>query len=477
MYNILYVDDEPDLLELGTEFLESDGTFAVDTFPSACEALDRLQTTRYDAIVSDYKMPDMDGIAFLTTLRAGGNTTPFIIFTGKGQEDVVIEALNNGADSYLKKDDKTQSRFAELAYWIRHAISQKRDDQVLKESEEKYRFLIENSYDIIYTITREGVFSFISPSWTLILGHPMAEVEGKSYRIFVHPEDVPLCCELLQRSLLVGNKPQDIEYRIRHVDGSWRWHLSQSVPLYDDAGSLIGFEGVARDITERKAAEEALQQANRKLCLLSGIARHDINNQLLVLTGYLTLLEKKQPDASFGRYYRKIHAAAERISEVIQFTSEYEKIGITAPTWQDVRKLVDSAAIQAPLGTIHVINDLPAGMEVFADSLIARLFYNLMDNAARHGGTITMIRFSAEERDGDRIIICEDDGEGVPAADKTKIFERGFGKNTGLGLTISREILSITGITIVENGEPGAGARFEMTVPGHGCRLAGVKNS
>jgi len=473
MYNILYVDDEPDILELGTEFLESDGTFTVDTFPSAGEALDRLQTTQYDAIVSDYKMPEMDGLAFLTTLRAGGNTTPFILFTGKGQEDVVIEALNSGADFYLKKDDdKTQSRFAELTHWILHAISQKRVDHVRRESEEKYRHLVENSYDVIYTITKEGILSFISPSMTMNLGHRVTDIAGKSFRTLVHPDDVSGCCELLQRSVLVGNQPQDVEYRIRHIDGSWRWHLSKAVPLYDNAGTIIGFEGIARDITERKAAEEALRQANRKLNLLSGITRHDISNQLLILKGYLVLLEKKQTDASFNKYYRKIHTAAERISAVIQFTSEYEKIGVIAPTWQDIRTLVDSAAIQAPLGTITVINDLPAGMEVFADSLIERLFYNLMDNAARHGGTITMIRFSVQEREGNRIIVCEDDGRGVPAAEKERIFERGFGKNTGLGLTISREILSITGITIIENGEPGVGARFEMTVPEDGYRLA-----
>ena len=110
-------------------------------------------------------------------------------------------------------------------------------------------------------------------------------------------------------------------------------------------------------------------------------------------------------------------------------------------------------------------NDLPAGTEVFADPLIVKVFYNLMDNAVRYGGKITTIRFSVEDRNGDQIIVCEDDGDGVVAEEKEKIFERGFGKNTGLGLALSREILDITGITIRETGEPGKGARFEMTVP------------
>jgi signal transduction histidine kinase len=96
-----------------------------------------------------------------------------------------------------------------------------------------------------------------------------------------------------------------------------------------------------------------------------------------------------------------------------------------------------------------------------------------MDNAVRYGDTITTIRFSFENRRGDKIIVCEDDGVGVRAEEKEKIFERGVGKNTGLGLALSQEILDITGISIEETGEPGKGARFEMTVPKGMWRVAG----
>ena len=114
-----------------------------------------------------------------------------------------------------------------------------------------------------------------------------------------------------------------------------------------------------------------------------------------------------------------------------------------------------------------------AGAEIFADPLVVKVFYNLIDNAERYGEKITTIRFSVEEHDGDRVVVCEDDGDGVIAEEKEKIFERGFGKNTGLGLALSREILSITGITIRETGEPGKGARFEMMVPKIMWRVAG----
>jgi signal transduction histidine kinase len=118
------------------------------------------------------------------------------------------------------------------------------------------------------------------------------------------------------------------------------------------------------------------------------------------------------------------------------------------------------AAKQAPLGQVMVKNDLPAGTEVFADPLFVKVCYNLMDNAVRSCGKITTIRFSFKERDGEHVVVCEDDGVGVTAEEKERIFDRGFGKNTGLGLTLAREILDIIGIIIRETGESGKGARF-----------------
>ena len=220
-----------------------------------------------------------------------------------------------------------------------------------------------------------------------------------------------------------------------------------------------------RDITARKRVENALALASRKLNLLSSITRHDINNQLMTVNGFLDIVHQKVRDPALKDYFTRIEKASSRISAMIRFTKEYEDIGVNAPIWQDCRTLVGTATKQAPLGTVQVKNDLPAGLEVLADPLIVKVFYNLMDNAARYGGKITNIRFSAIDRDDTKVLVCEDDGDGIPPNEKEKIFERGFGKNTGLGLAISLEILAITGITIRENGEPGKGARFEITVP------------
>ncbi len=275
------------------------------------------------------------------------------------------------------------------------------------------------------------------------------------------PESEQLIAERMQQI----NEKGAAEFDVQHFrkDGS-------IIPLHVN-GKIVEWGGrkvlmsIATDLTERKKAEEALKQANKKLNLLSSITRHDIRNQIQVLLGYLDMLKEKAPEPSLDVYFQTLTTAAKRINVMIQFTKEYEQIGVNASVWQDCRALVDTAAKQATLGKVNVKNDLPRGTKVFGDPLIIKVCYNLIDNAVRYGGKITTIRFSLQERGDDYVIVCEDDGEGVNAEEKEKIFERGFGKNTGLGLTLSREILEITGITIKETGEHGIGARFEITVP------------
>jgi PAS domain S-box-containing protein len=234
----------------------------------------------------------------------------------------------------------------------------------------------------------------------------------------------------------------------------------------------------ARNITWRKRSEDllkseavklarlsdAFQNANRKLNLLSSITRHDINNQLLVLNTFLELLSKNSSESVNVEYIDHLMQASTRITDMIRFMKIYEDVGVRAPVCFDCRNLVETAT-HGQSEVVQLKNDLPSGREVMADPLISRVFFNLVDNAVRYGEKITTIRFSGGELDGDYLIVCEDDGIGIPADQKEKIFERGYGRNTGLGLFLSREIAAITGITIQETGKPGQGARFEIRVP------------
>ncbi len=604
MYRILYVDDEPGLLEIGKLFLENGGQFSVDIKTSASAALMLLSSTNFDAIISDYQMPVMDGIEFLKKVRSSGSTIPFILFTGRGREEVVIQALNEGADFYLQKGGEPLAQFTELAHHVLQAIRQrqaeasirdherreadiinflpdatfaidsngvviawnlamekltgvaaeqilgkgnyeyahslyhkrrpilvdlvlsdnppteahypqitregktlfseitvphmnngrgatmwftasplyntrgeiigaiesirditerKKAEAAISESEERYRNLVEQSPDAIIVHTN-GRVVYANLSCTRLLGAQSPhELAGQPVLNFVHPDFRHIVLERI-RVMTEKTEPVEIlEEKFLRLDGTVVDVEVAAIPIIFENKSSV--QVTFREITNRKRAEDALRQANRKLNLLTGITRHDINNQITTLLGFLHILEKKQPDPALSEYFQKISTTAKRIAAMIRFTKEYEKIGVHIPLWQDPRMIVRTATKESLLGKVMVENDLPTGTEVFADPLIVKVFYNLMDNAVRYGGKITTIRFTAQESGDDSLILCEDDGEGVPAEEKEKIFDRGFGKNTGMGLFLAREILSITGITIRETGEPGKGARFEIIVP------------
>jgi signal transduction histidine kinase len=151
--------------------------------------------------------------------------------------------------------------------------------------------------------------------------------------------------------------------------------------------------------------------------------------------------------------------------EELEFTRDYQDLGVQAPSWQGVGATIREKESHLPTQDVRIVRQIqPATLEIYADPLLGKVFYNLIDNALRYGGDrMTEIHITSREEGGALVLVFEDNGVGIPQKDR--LFTKGFGKNTGLGLFLSREILSITGITITENGEPGKGARFEITVP------------
>ena len=739
MYKVLYVDDEPVLLEIAKIFLEKTQEFSIDVSTSAYDVLRSEKLKSYDAIISDYQMPGMDGITFLKHIHTEFGDIPFIIFTGKGREDVVITALNNGADYYVNKGIDPRSRFDELSHKIKKAIGRrqareaiktserrlsdiinflpdatfaidlegkviawnkameemtgvqkttiigegdhiyalpfygkrrpllldlilrenkeieekypfinhednklisemyfpmlhggkgaflwfiasplydangtiigaiesirditenKRAEHALKESEEQYRSLFESAQDAIFLIENMRFISCNSRAIDIfgctkrqeILGRTLIDfspvmqpdrvsseqkgqerifsaLEGTPQFfewLFTHQDGTPFYsemtlnrlsidgktllqaivrdvserkqaeealmesertyrnvvedqAELISRFLpdgthifvnkaycqyfnksrqdLIGKKffpriPQEDHRNVREhfaslkkenssaidthriimPDGSIRWQRWSDRAIFDKKGSVIEYQSVGRDITENKRMEDALALACQKMNLLSSITRHDILNQLTVLSGYLTLSEEFTSDEKLLSFIKKETAATERINQQIAFTKEYQDIGVRAPQWQNVHDTIVTAANLLDLSLVDIqihFNDT----EIYADPLYGKVFFNLLENAVRHGEKTSVIQFSSRENGDKLTIICEDNGVGIDAETKKHLFVRGYGKNTGFGLFLIREILAITGITIIENGEPGKGARFEITIPKEAYRF------
>jgi PAS domain S-box-containing protein len=729
VFTLLYVDDEEDLLSLGRIFLETEGEFSVVTHDSARKGLDHLASDTVDLIISDYQMPGIDGLAFLKIVREKYPDIPFILFTGRGREEVVIEAINNGADFYLQKGGDPKAQFAELKHKIKTAIERRSAVNALRESQQRLSDIIDFLPDATFAIDTEGLIiawnkaieemtgvlaedmlgkgnhEYALPFYgtrrpglvELVLQSP-EEITNFRYALLSHEKGVLIAetsaarprgktsIVLVKASLLydkngniagaiesirditeskhleealsqreaelngifratpagigaldnnifrevnaylctmtgysrqeligrntkllyptdadyefVGKKKHDqipvngigtVETRWLHRNGSiidvllstaplvaediskgmifsaiditerkrtesellaayeknkglmdsandaifitdietgmlidanrkaqqmigWtreeirQMHMTALYPekdkeifrryfdrhVYEGAGVNEGvivdrdgreipvivsatrldiggrpcLMGIYHDVSEMKNAQDALKFANKKLNMMAEITRHDIRNKLTVLSGYLDLLKDPPPKTQYSMYLSKLKQTLATISENIEFTQLYENLGISAPEWQNVHDIFFSTCSHLDIRNIRVQSDL-GGLEIYADPILERVFFNMVENTLLYGTGVSVIRLSARETPEGAIVVIEDNGVGIPLQDKETIFSKGFGKNTGLGLFLAQEILSITGITLKETGEYHHGARFELGIP-HG---------
>ncbi|MGA2919059.1 PAS domain S-box protein [Methanoregula sp.] len=258
---VLYVDDELVLLEPTKISLEKKKGFFVDTAMSAKEALEKIAARSYDVIVSDYQMPEMDGIQLLRKLRDENNGIPFIIFTGKGREEAVIEAYNAGADFYLAKGGNPKAMFLDLANKIRQTVNRKRAEKALRESEERYRKLVEQSHDAIY-IYQGTKFVFVNDRVSEISGYSKNELYRMNILDILHPDDKARIGEISRKRMSGEDAPQTYEARILTKKGEVRYlELSMTSLVFNGSDAA---QGSVRDITERRIAEDALRKSEEK---------------------------------------------------------------------------------------------------------------------------------------------------------------------------------------------------------------------
>jgi PAS domain S-box-containing protein len=351
-------------------------------------------------------------------------------------------------------------------------------ERVVHESEEKYRTLAEYTHDWEAWLSPEGAYLYVSPSCERITGFSKDEFIADPGLVITitHPDDR----EMVQTHYSSISSSSDaivhMDYRIITKEQEVRWisHFCQSV--FRDDGTWIGRRENKRDITFRKQIEKALQEANLKLNLLSGITRHDILNQLTALVGYTDIARDMTDDAGLKDILGRIMEAASAINGQISFTRVYQDIGVYAPVWQFIPETITKASQGITIQSVVIDPSLQSAV-VLADPLLEKVFYCLLENSVRHGKRVTIARFSCTVKDGVLILVYEDNGVGIIEENKEKIFERGFGSNTGYGLFLAREILAISGNSIRETGEYQKGARFEISFSRGSFKLApGNKN-
>jgi two-component system, sensor histidine kinase and response regulator len=418
---ILVVEDSRTQAEYLRHILENEG-YRVTLAENGDEALAQAAIDPPSLVFTDVVMPGMDGYELCRRIKADVQTSkiPVILVTQLFDPVDVIRGLESGADDFIVKPFE--------ADYIRSRIS-----------------------TILSAMERPDPDGILPPLPVVVGGrtYPISSSRMRIFNILLSTYEVAVSknSELLEAQ----ERLNGLNEQLRQV--------------VDDLKASN--QNLEQENAERRRVEKALDEANRKLNLMASITRHDVLNQLTTQHEYLELAlasKDRNPETAWSQVVNA-KAITDQTINAIRFTGDYQKIGIKAPVWQDLRALIAGAILATPTGNVRVEINVPEKMQVYADPLMSKIFTNLIENAVKYGQTITAVRFSIAEQNGTHVIICQDNGVGIPPENKEKIFSYEYGMGTSMGLFLSREILALTGIAIGEKGEFQKGARFEISCP------------
>jgi len=356
-----------------------------------------------------------------------------------------------------------------------------RQELALRESDEKIRLLLNSTAEAIYGLDMNGNCTFCNNSCLRLLGYKSPdELLGRNMHWQIHAKHADGSHFLIEecRIFQAFNKGEGT-----HVDDEVLWRSDGtsfpaeywSYPQRRD-GVVVGAVVTFLNISERKQAEDALLRVNQKLNVLSQLTRKDLANQIFVLNSYLELAKHQLAGQdNIIETVQKGVRSIQSIHETIEYSKDYQDMGAKPPKWQNVKMALLFGLSHISIGNIqHSLET--ENLEIFADPLLEKVCQRLFENSVKHGDHVAHIRVSHTVTPEGATIFFEDNGIGIPQEKKEQIFLRSEGTRVSMrSLIFVREILDITGITIRETGEPGKGARFEMTVPKGAWRIADVQ--
>jgi PAS domain S-box-containing protein len=358
---------------------------------------------------------------------------------------------------------------------IRDITEHKKAEAALKEAKATFQSLVECTSDWIWQVDENAVYTYVSPKIQDILGYTAEEVLGKTPFDLMPKADLDETAPIFAAHVNRQEPFQTLYNWNVHKNGSLVLLESSGVPVIDSNGKTIGFRGIDRDVTKRKQTEDALiasEKRNRviaeKLRVLGDLTRHDVRNKLSIITSTVYMIKKtyaNQPDLT--QKLASIEQAARASTEILEFARIYEHLGVTEPIEVDVKKAVAEASEMFTNLPFKVINDCH-GLTVIADSFLRQLIYNLIDNTRKYAQKASTARVYYQKAEGGELhLIYEDNGVGIPPANKPQLFKQGFttGGGTGLGLFLSKKMIEVYGWQITETGEPGRGVKFMVTIP------------
>lgn len=494
---ILMVEDNPLDAELALRELRQEGFEPhwrrVDTESDFLAALH----PNLDIILSDFKMPQFDGLQALRLLVDRGHETPFIIVSGTIGEDIAVEAIKLGATDYLLKD-----RLARLGPAVKRALDQHRvrlaQKQVvgaLRESEDRFRQLAENIKEVIWMSNpTTNQILYVNPAYEIIWGRSRDALyrSAQVWLDFIHPEDQ---ARIRGAALLrQGAGEYNETYRIVRPDGTIRWIRDRAYPVRDGLGKIYRIVGVAEDFTDQKMMEEKFLQAQRMEAIgtLAGGIAHDFNNILAGIVGFNSLARQAAAgNAELLDYLDEISRASNRATDLVKQILAFSRTDNQALVPVQLRHIIAEAVqlLRATIpSTIKFEINLASNMPAVQGNAtqLHQVIMNLGTNAAHamrdQAGQLGIRLEACDLTEGDlrefpgitagpcvRILVS-DTGCGMDAATQKRVFEPFFttkapGEGTGLGLSVVHGIIRSHRGAIKVSSSPGLGTTFEICLP------------
>lgn len=410
-----------------------------------------------------------------------------------------IAALKDVADTFVHGDytqrmsDKVSGTeladlahsFDELATRVASTIaSLQQSDAIVRQSEQRFRSYVENANDVVFSLTPEGVFSYVSPQWKEAFGYELEETIGKPFIPFVHPDDVAGCFDFLTKVMATGQKQPGVEYRVLHKNGAWLWYKANGSRIMEHDGSL-SFIGIGRNITEQKLVHNELIKAQKleSLSVLAAGIAHNFNNVLTGVIGYISFSRRhvNNPE-KIAPLLEAAEKSSNRAASLARQLLTFAKGGAPYKQLNSPKELVQESLSLFLSGT-NVKGELQCCTEnlVFVDShQINQAFNNIVLNALhamKKGGMLT-VRISALQLEADNVqllkqgtyvqFVFEDGGCGIAPEHLDKIFDPYFTtrpNGSGLGLPTTHAIISKHGGYVGIASQPGHGTAVTVLLP------------
>ena len=446
----LVVDDSEFFAEMTASTLTEEHNIEATFETKAEDALEWLEESSVDCVVSDYEMPGMDGLTFLNHVQERYDDLPFILLTGRGDEEVASRAIASGVADYLLKLEVVEDeQYERLANRIEGVVGQ-------QQTQKKYERLVENSPDAIAHVAESGEILAANPALA-------AEFDTDSESLVGTKIDDVFEGEVGENRLSAGRKAIETGDATPTEDSyDGRFFHNIFVPV-ETRRAHDSFQLISRDITERREREAKLERQNERLESFASVVSHDLRNPLNVAQSSLELLSDGHDNDHVERIDRSLTRMNDIIDDVLTLARQGDTVDAPSPV--DLETMTADAWSYVETGDATLTVSDEGRIEADA-SRLKELLTNLFRNAVEHGNA-SEITVGFIDADGPECgFYVADDGSGIPADQRSEVFETGFStarQGTGLGLAIAREIATAHGwrISVTESGD--GGARFDVT--------------